>query len=322
MNPSVLMGDPTYFRIEAGPNPFTRNRWGIKKNVDRDKAIKQWHRLAQKLTALGVAVYVIPPEPHVPGLVYPANAGFLAENHTFVLSHLIESRAPETPFYKTFLNEMGFKTTTVSKRFEGEADFFPFLQKMIFTYGKCEKQRFALRLGIPPWKRVYGFRSDSAVLPELQKQFPKKEIVPLELIDESYYHGDTALCAFGPEHQYLMVYPQALKNESRQWLESFYKDRLILLDPADARIYAANSAYFETSQKKVILMPEGISSSLVNEIESLGIEVILADVSEFWKKGGGSVKCMIGHLGFLPEPESDKVRSFRERHLYSLAKKD
>ena len=322
MKPAVIMGDPTYFRIEAGPNPFTRNRWGMKKHVNRDKAIEQWHGLAQKLTDLGVDVYVLPAHQHVPGLVYPANAGFLAGDSTFVLSHLIESRSPETHFYESFLQSLGFKTSTVSKRFEGEADLFPFQNKMIFTYGVCEKQRFVFNFGIPPWKRVYGFRSDLSVLSELQKKLPQKEIVPLQLINESFYHGDTALCAFGPNYQYLMVYSDVLSEKSRKELETHYKEKIILLDYSDASIYAANSFYFEKDEKKVLVMPDGISSVLVNRIKSIGIEVILMDVSEFWKKGGGSVKCMIGNLGLLSATTDEMVQSFREQHLYQSSKKD
>jgi len=48
----------------------------------------------------------------------------------------------------------------------------------------------------------------------------------------------------------------------------------------------------------------------------LGVKVICLDVSEFWKKGGGSVKCMIGSLGELPEAKNSQVKLFRKQHLY------
>jgi hypothetical protein len=47
-------------------------------------------------------------------------------------------------------------------------------------------------------------------------------------------------------------------------------------------------------------MPEGISPALEEAVQSRGAHVLKVDVSEFKKKGGGSVKCMIGDLGELP----------------------
>ena len=48
-------------------------------------------------------------------------------------------------------------------RFEGEADFFPAGDLYLLTHGTLERQRFVPTLAIPPWKRVYGFRTDVRV---------------------------------------------------------------------------------------------------------------------------------------------------------------
>ncbi len=316
MKPAVLMGEPTYFRIVGGANPFTRDLLGRRKKVDRNKAIEQWHQLAQMLTQLGVEVYVIPPHEEAPGLVYPANAGFVADDGTFVLSNLIEARKPEEPHYKHFLEQLGLKTASISKRFEGEADFFPFQDKMIFTFGQLEKQRFVVRWGLPPWKRIYGFRSDQTVQSELATWVKNKKFLPLRLIHESYYHGDTALCSFGANRETLLVYLDALSPESRASLQQNHKKYVIELSADDAAIYAANSFFVTVHSKKVLVMPQGVSAALIQRIEKMGIEVVCVDVSEFWKKGGGSVKCMIGNLGELPKPKEKQVELFRKEHLY------
>ena len=47
-------------------------------------------------------------------------------------------------------------------------------------------------------------------------------------------------------------------------------------------------------------MPEGVSARLSDAVRARGSRVVTADVSEFHKKGGGSVKCMIGDLACLP----------------------
>src|SRR5262249_17328422 len=93
---SVLMGDPAHFRVQGAPNPHTRTRLGTRRSVDRARAISQWRRLRDVLRDHGLRVIAISADPGAPGLVYPANAGFLTEvdaekplaEKTFYLSNL------------------------------------------------------------------------------------------------------------------------------------------------------------------------------------------------------------------------------------------
>jgi len=48
-------------------------------------------------------------------------------------------------------------------------------------------------------------------------------------------------------------------------------------------------------------MPDGVSERLLAEVRERGVTPIAVDVSEFLKKGGGSVECMIGDLGVITE---------------------
>ena len=305
----VLMGDPTYFSIRAGANPHTRTAWGRRKSVDRTKAIAQWHAFAQLLCRFGVRVLVVPPDSTLTGLVYPANAGFLypldatprSQEKVFYLANLLPSRAGEQPVYKEFLEQCGFCPARVNARFEGEADFFPVGDRYVFTYGRVETQRFRLRLGLPPYKRVYGFRSEIDALAELQHIVTGTEVIPLELCDEAYYHGDTVLCAFGPERRFLLAYLEALMPSAVQRLREQWKEDVIPLSSADAALYAANSFTLAQNGTYALFMPGGVSVRLQDQIRERGVEPITIDVSEFLRKGGGAVKCMIGDLG--PEDE-------------------
>lgn len=151
---AVLMGDPSFFSIKGGANPHTRTFWGRRKRVSRKRAIIQWHQLARILTGLGVEIFVLPAVKEQPGLVYPANAGFLTciqekipiKEKIFYLSNLIPTRAGEKPYYKDFIEQLGFKTQDLSYRFEGEADFFPLGDRYIFTHGVIEEQGHILRV--------------------------------------------------------------------------------------------------------------------------------------------------------------------------------
>lgn len=297
MTHTVLMGDPSHFSVVGGANPHTRDRWGRKKSVERELAIAQWQRMRDTLRDLGLRVEVVPPDPAHPGLVYPANAGFRAGDQ-FVLSNLTPTRAGEQAHYRELIEKLGLPCRTIESRFEGEADLFPCGAFMIFTHGAIEKQRFVPRFGMPPWKRIYGFRSDPACLREIDAIHAfEHKLLRVRLVDEGYYHGDTCLCSFGPMRRHLLAYLDVIEKESRALLRDRFEDDLIEMGKEDAAIYAANSFAFERDGEHFLVMPEGVSDALQGELRERGVTIVTVDVSEFYKKGGGSVKCMIGDLG-------------------------
>jgi len=304
---TVLMGDPTHFSVKGGANPHTRTRWGTRRSVDRTTAIAQWTRLKTTLEDLGVRVLVVPPDSGQPGLVYPANAGFMTEvdaekplaEKSFYLSNLLPTRAGERPHYERVLAAAGVRLARIDEalRFEGEADFFPAGDCYLLTHGHLEKQRFVAALAIPPWRRVYGFRTDARVSSVLAPIVRPKPVLSLELVLEAHYHGDTALCAFGPGREHLLVYRRALAPRSWQIAKDTFGERLLELEEEDAARYAANSFTLTQGGESVLVLPDGVSETLLAQVRDRGVRPITVDVSEFLKKGGGSVKCMIGDLG-------------------------
>ncbi|MEM7409632.1 MAG: arginine deiminase-related protein [Myxococcota bacterium] len=309
----VLMGDPAHFSVKGGANPHTRTRWGTRRNVDVARAQEQWRGLKGTLEDLGVRVVVVPPNPDWPGSVYPANAGFCFDVDTprpagekrFVLSNLLPTREGEQAMYRAVLTEAGLPTETIDSalRFEGEADLFPAGDHYLFTHGRLEKQRFVPTWGFPPWKRVYGFRTDVRVKDLFEPELAPKEILRIELVLEAHYHGDTALAAFGAEREHLLVYREAIARGDWPRLVEHYGDALLELSREDAERYAANSFTYtpsdqsDTNRESYLLLPGGVSDRLQDQIRERGTTPLPVDVSEFLKKGGGSVKCMIGDLG-------------------------
>jgi N-dimethylarginine dimethylaminohydrolase len=65
----------------------------------------------------------------------------------------------------------------------------------------------------------------------------------------------------------------------------------------DASRYAANSFTLRQDDASHLVMPGGVSERLRAQVRERGVNPVVVDVSEFLKKGGGSVKCMIGDLG-------------------------
>ena len=323
---TILMGDPTHFSVLGGANPHTRDALGRKKTVDADLARHQWHNLARALVAHGVEICVIEPHPRLTGLVYPANAGFLyplegfdrspnAASKAFYLANLLPTRAAERDVYAPFIKAMGYETLEIKARFEGEADFFPAGRFMLFTYGRIERQRFAFQMRVPPWRRIYGFRSEKGALDELQAIAGARQIIALELCLEAYYHGDTVLCSFGPHREFLLTYLEGLTAPSRERLRQEFDGNLIALSERDAALYAANSFQVDHSDKLYLFMPEGVSDELLGAVRQRSVEPVLMDVSEFLAKGGGSIKCMILDLGPSSEQPPEAVR-FRSERAY------
>jgi N-dimethylarginine dimethylaminohydrolase len=321
---TILMGDPTYFSVLGGANPHTRNALGLKKSVDPGLARQQWHGLARALIACGTEVCVIEPHEGLSGLVYPANAGFLyplsaapAGAKTFHLARLLPTRARERAVYRPFLEGMGYQCAEVAARFEGEADFFPAGRLMLFTYGRIERQRFVPRVGIPPWRRIYGFRSERGALDELAGIAGERPILALELCLESHYHGDTVLCSFGPAREFLFAYMDGLTPPARERLRAEFGANLIELSQHDAEVYAANSFQIDYEGRLYLFMPRGVSDALIDRVREREVEPIVVDVSEFLAKGGGSVKCMILDLGPSDEQSTDPAAvEFRSERSY------
>jgi hypothetical protein len=60
-----------------------------------------------------------------------------------------------------------------------------------------------------------------------------------------------------------------------------------------------------------------VSQRLQAEVRERGVTPVLVDVSEFLRKGGGSVKCMIGDLGpWTDEGVGEAELDFRRRRRY------
>lgn len=314
MNHHILMGDPSCFSIKRGANPHTRNRWGWRKKVDLSKAIDQWHRMKETLERHDIKIHVVPPHEELPGLVFPANAGVRIGDQ-YIMASLNPARDQESAIYEERIRPLGLKICHVQHQFEGEADLIPWGDRFILTHGKIERQRFVVAPGFPPWKRIYGFRTDVRVLEELAQWIPREKIIPVELKLEEFYHGDTIFCTFGAKREYLLAYRKGIKSavmllkngipRVNSWDTGFrrgddeiFKDpRIILISETEAHAFFANSFQTIYEEESVLFMPVGSAKESRKEILNKGVRIVELDVSEFFEKGGGSVKCMIGDLG-------------------------
>jgi len=305
MTHAVLLGDPTHFRIKAGANTYTRNKWGFRKKVNQKKALAQWLVLKELLESLGVKAFVLPSNPNYPGLVFPANAGFLFPKYEalpysqkiFYLSALTKHRAGEQAIYRDFLGSLGFQFRTLSLPFEGEADFFSCGEDYIFSYGDIVSTGFRPKWGWPPFAYRFSHRTDQRNLATLQGVVGDKRIIEIKLVDPRYYHGDTALFAFGSSREYLFAYLDSMGGESQSRLKTKLGKRLFPLSRDDAENFVANSFQVDTDQGPHLVLPEKTSDKVKSTLKTLDIPFSTIEVSEFYEKGGGSIKCLLCDLG-------------------------
>ena len=130
---TILMGDPQFFSVKGGANPHTRNLLGLRKTVDASRARQQWHSMARLLIAHGAEVLVVAPHeassrPCLSGerrISVSAGGLLLRSQKPFIWLICYPLAPASAKCTGRFFESLGFVTSEVHARFEGEADFFP-----------------------------------------------------------------------------------------------------------------------------------------------------------------------------------------------------
>ena len=266
------MCPPDYFGVEYSINPWMTGNLG---NNDPERAKKQWQSLFGSLSNFA-EIELLRPLPHLPDMVFTANAGLVRED-AFIPSHFKhpDRRQEETHFRKWFLmKDYRLADFTGPVRFDGEGD-------ALFQPGNN-----LLWMG-------YGFRTDPQSCNLLKKMFPFR-IITLQLVDPRFYHLDTCFCPLpgtsvtqAPAKGRVMYYPGAFSEDSLQSIEEYFpaRDR-IEINEEDAIHFACNAIAIENN-----LILNHVSPALKIRLQTLGYRVILKPVGEFIKAGGGN-KCL------------------------------
>ena len=268
----VLVCPPTYFDVVERKNPFMT----MDIPVDREKARRQWLTLRQTFEASGLQVHEYAPLPGAEDMVFSANPAFAGRNRSgdrvAVASRMKHpSRRVEVPAVVERLTQLGYAvdaTIPPTTCFEGGGD-------AVWHPG-----RSVLYAG-------YGWRSDAASHPVLERVF-ETEIVPLRLVDERFYHLDTALCAIDSETALIVV--EAFDKGGLEELQRRFK-RLHRIDLDEALSMAANAA---TGVDGSVIIDRAAEKTIAM-LQSRGYHVRTVDTSEF-RKSGGSVYCMKQYL--------------------------
>ncbi len=171
----------------------------------------------------------------------------------------------------------------------------------------------------PPYEKVHSQFSDYSLLKNLYLIVGKVPIAPFTLDNQRFCYGDTVFCPFGSTREHLLINLDGLSKESQTFCLKDMGDQIIL-SYEDSKIFAANSFQTVVNDEVILFMPMGITNRLIDMVKERGVYPVLIDVSEFIKKGRGSIKCMIGDLGtFLDSANdlSEKIKECREKYRYN-----
>lgn len=223
------------------------------------------------------------------GLVFPfQNISYVFVSN-FTSKHGNGTRIEETKFNRQAFSDYGFQIIDVPAEypFEGSAEV-KYVKHgshvdIIFGWGYRTSEK-AISWVSNKMKEIMG------------EEFKKVNIITARMIDENYYHLDTALKEIPVIEngkiirETIMYYPNAFDKKTQIRLAKAFPDALIL-SREDAESFASNSPSIDCS----IIMDNRVSEKLKNELSQRGIKVISIDLSEFFKAGGGA-KCLICEL--------------------------
>ena len=256
--PAILMCPPDFYGIEYEINPW------MKRDVpsDRELAATQWTALRTILTQLGADIRLMDPVPGLPDLVFTANAGLVWKDVVFLSNFRHGPRQGETPVDDAWFQSQGFATEKLPDglNFEGAGD-------ALF----CGDTLFG----------GYLIRSNAAAIQWLGRRMGCR-VIPLQLVDERFYHVDTCLCPVARDTA--IYYPGAFDDYGRRALQSI--PRLIAVAPEEAARFACNAV----AVGKHVVMNTGCPR-LESDLQAAGFETHSTPLDEFLK-AGGSAKCL------------------------------
>lgn len=256
--PTILMCPPDFYGIEYEINPW------MSRSVPSDaaQASEQWQALHDQLVGLGVDVRLMAPVKGLPDLVFTANAGLVWNDTVFLASFRHSARQGETPVDDDWFQSNGFQTIALppTMNFEGAGD-------ALF----CGDTLFG----------GYLVRSDATAMQWLGARMNCRTI-PLQLVDEHFYHLDTCFCPLDAETA--LYYPPAFDDYARRALSLI--PNLIPVRPEEAARFACNAVVVGKNVVMNVGCP-GLEADLIQH----GFTPHSTPLDEFLK-AGGSAKCL------------------------------
>lgn len=258
----LLMCPPDYYGIEYEINPWMR----VSNQSDGDLARPQWLALTQVLEQeIGTKLEFMEPVAGLPDLVFTANAGVVHEGKAVPSRFRHPERQREERHFIDWFTKKGYEVIILDAEiyFEGAGDL----------------------LGFPEfWVGGYRQRSDIRAYDRLSTIF-QKEILPVELVDQRFYHLDTCFCPLSGGE--LLYFPPAFDAYAQTVIVSrLEQDKRFAVPSSEAERFACNAVCVD----RHVALPTGCPETM-EWLEKHGYIPHPVELDEFLK-AGGSAKCL------------------------------
>jgi N-dimethylarginine dimethylaminohydrolase len=257
--PHILMCPPEFYGIEYEINPWMNRE----RQVDHALAMRQWTDLHNLLVDAGAKVSLLTPVAGLPDLVFTANAALIYRETAILSRFLHKQRQGEETHDARWLADHGFHVLRLPEKmyFEGAGD-------ALF----CGDTLLA----------GYRIRSNARAQQEVGKLVGAR-VIPLELVDDHYYHLDTCFCPLAEGEA--IYFPGALDDYGRRALAEAVP-ALIEVEAEEATSFACNAVVVG----RTVVTNTGCPQ-LHAALRLRGYEPREAPLGEF-VKAGGSAKCL------------------------------
>jgi N-dimethylarginine dimethylaminohydrolase len=270
---AALMCPPLHFTVRDTKNPFMI----CVVPVDRALASEQWAALRTAFELAGVSISTIDPVEDLEDMVFTANQVFVgsgAEHARFIVPSRMRfaSREREVPYFVAWFRDHAFEVVELGldaaagEYLEGHGDL----------------------LAHPGYARVWaghGIRSSREGVARFASAMKAEsiEVVPLELVDPTFYHLDTCLAPLNADSA--LVYGPAFSPASFATLRRCWP-RLHSVSQEDAYRFVCNG--IAVNGRFIV---SHLSDAIADVVQAEGLHPCIVETSEF-EKAGGSVFCL------------------------------
>lgn len=290
--PRLLMTDPAHFTVSYVINPWMRpGAWAADPDGQRAAAARASAALRAALEAAGALVEMLPAEPGLPDLVFPANAAVVLDRRAVMARFRHpERRGEEAPFLAAFralaarglLDEVAALPAGLVQ--EGAGDCLWDAHRGHFWAG-------------------YGPRSDREAAGAVGAFFGRP-VVALELATERFYHLDTCFCPLSGGE--VLYHPPAFAPAALEAIRARVPPALRLEAGADE---AARFCVNAVNLDRDVVMAE-TTPWLRDALAARGYRVREVDLSPFLMAGGGAF-CMTLRLDRRAGAPAERRRAGR-----------
>jgi N-dimethylarginine dimethylaminohydrolase len=266
----ILMCAPKHFEVTYSINPWMDPaEWAREAGSLGLAARREWKRLRQKLQQLGATIELVPPVKGLPDLVFTANAAVVMDGVALVANFRYPERQPETAHYERSFRELwargiidAVRTMPEGVILEGAGDCVWDSARQMFWSG-------------------YGPRSDRDAARVVSETYGV-DALPLELVNPSFYHMDTALAPLARGE--MMYVPSAFSEAGLREIHArVAPEQRIALSDEDAAVFCANAVKLNDD-----IVMSSCSAALRRRLADAGYRVHPTSLAAYHRSGGSA----------------------------------